>query len=130
MHISVHNWEGPWQHRRALQHPPEPFRTCTAQSQLHQKLPQVPLGIPPFSLTHQAHLARSSGCSPRSDISCHKVPLSRTLIQMRWQRPVNLPKKPQTRQICSKARCSESPQPELMPRGECQALCDRVLSTQ
>lgn len=88
-----------------------------------RKLPQVSLGISPSSLTHQVHLALIPGCSPRSDIPCHKAPLSRTFIQMGWQRPVNPPKKPQTKHICSEARSSESPQPELMPRGEChQAL--------
>lgn len=89
-----------------------------------KNFPKFPSGSPPsLSLTHQVHLARSSGSPPRSDISCHEVPLSRELVQMRWQRPVNRPKKPETQHICSEGRCSESPQPELMPRGEChQAL--------
>lgn len=59
-----------------------------------RNFPKFPSGsLPSRSPTHQVHLAHSSGCSPRSDISCHKEPLSRTLIQMRWKRPVNPPQK-------------------------------------
>lgn len=43
------------------------------------------------------------------------------------------PKKPQTKHICSQARCRESPHPELMPRGECHqalgALCPQQTVT-